>query len=104
MAEQECVINKEFRNNVFNDIERTGEQIKEQMKEFEAVMRKKIDAQVNFAKFEAAYAFNISKKQREKTMNDVKEVRLEMWNEALKKANGDKKLAYNFYIKENSFP
>ena len=104
MTDQECVINKEFRNNVFNDIERTGEQIKEQMKEFEMVMKKKIDAQVNCAKFEAAYGFNISKNDRAKTMKDVKEVRQELWNKALKKANGDTKGAYSFYKKTCSFP
>ncbi len=107
MADQ-CIINKEFRDNVFNDIERTGEelneQLKGQMKEFGELMKKKIEAQVNFAKFEASYGFNVSKKEREKTMKEVKEVRQEMWNEALKKANGDTKNAYSFYIKDCSFP
>lgn len=107
MADQ-CTINKEFRDNVFNDIERTGEKLNEQLKgqmiEFQVIMKKRIDAQVNLAKFEAAYGFNVSKKQREKTMKQVKEVRQEMWKEALKKANGDKELAYTFYMEENSFP
>jgi len=103
MAEQ-CTMNKEFREDIFKDIERTGEQIKEQMAEFQEVMRKKIDAQVNIAKFEAAYAFNVPKKQREKTMREVKEVRKEMWSEALKKSNGDTKLAYSFYKKACTFP
>lgn len=104
MTDQECVINKEFRDNIFKEIELTGEQIKEQMAEFQEVMRKKIDAQVNIAKFEAAYAFNVPKSQRIKTMEAVKKVRKEMWDEALKKANGDKELAYNYYMEENSFP
>ncbi|MBS3075460.1 hypothetical protein J4429_03285 [Candidatus Pacearchaeota archaeon] len=105
---QECVINKEFRNNVFSEIERTGvelnEQLKGQMIEFQETMKKRIDAQVNLAKFEASYAFNVPKFQRAKTMKEVKEVRQEMWKEALKKANGDSKLAYTFYMEENSFP
>lgn len=107
MADQ-CTINKKFRNNVFNDIERTGEelneQLKGQMKEFGELMKKKIDAQVNFAKFEAAYGFSVSKKERAKTMKEVKEVRQELWNEALKKANGDTKNAYSFYKMNCSFP
>lgn len=104
MTDQECVINKEFRDNIFKEIELTGEQIKEQMKEFEAVMKKRIDVQVNLTKFEAAYAFNVPKSQRTKTMEAVKKVRKEMWKEALKKANGDTKLAYSIYMEENTFP
>ena len=103
MAEQ-CTIKKEFRDDIFKNIERTGEEIKEQMAEFQEIMKKRIDAHVNLAKFEAAYAFNVPKKQREKTMRQLKEVRQEMWSEALKKANGDTKLAYSFYKKACTFP
>lgn len=104
MIDQECTINKEFRNNVFSDIERTGEQLKEQMRDFEVVIKKKIDAQVNCAKFEASYGFSVSKNDRTKTMKEVKEVRQELWTEALKKANGNTKIAYSFYKKTCSFP
>ena len=72
--------------------------------EFQEIMKKRIDAQVNLAKFEAAYAFNFPKSQRKKTMEAVKKVRNEMWDEVLKKANGDKKLAYTFYMEDCSFP
>jgi len=105
---EQCTINKEFRDNVFNDIERTGEelneQLKGQMKEFAELMKKKIDAQVNCAKFEASYGFSVSKNDRTKTKKEVKEVRQELWNEALKKSKGDTKNAYAFYKTNCSFP
>ena len=104
MTDQECIINQEFRNNVFSNIEKTGEQLKEQMKDFEIVIKKKIDAQVNCAKFEASYGFSVSKNDRIKTIKEVKEVRQELWVEALKKANGNTKNAYSFYKKTCSFP
>lgn len=103
MTNQEC-INKEFRNNVFSDIEKTGEQLKEQIKGFETIIKKKIDAQINCAKFEASYGFSTSKRDRIKTMKEVKEVRQELWNDALKRAKGDTKLAYSFYKDICSFP
>ena len=111
MAVQECNINPEFKNELFFDIERTGETLKEnleeqskELKEFLEVSKKKIDSQVNCAKFQAAYGFTVSKKERLKTMKEVKEVRAELWREALKKAKGNTKNAYAFYKEACSFP
>jgi len=83
--------------NIFTNIERTGEQFKEQFKELALKAQGAMDKQVNYAKFEAAYALSVNKKQRVETMKQVKEVRQELWEEALKKSNGDVDDACNVY-------
>ncbi len=106
--EQEYIINPEFKNNLLNDIENTGNELKEELKdELERLKNKinsRINSQINASKFEAIYALTVSKKEREKTMKDVKEVRLESWKKALKEANGDEEKAYAIYKKINTFP
>ena len=106
---QEYIIDPEFKNNLFNDIEKTGKELKEELKEeFGRLLNKKInsriDSQINASKFEAVYALTVSKKEREKTMSEVKEVRSEGWKKALKEANGDEAKAYSIYKKVNAFP
>jgi protein-disulfide isomerase-like protein with CxxC motif len=96
-------VNKEFKNNVFNNIEQTGENFKQQFEKLMSIAQKRIDSQVNCAKFEAAYGLSISKKERQKTMKDVKEIRKELWKEALNKAKGKSTDAYEIYCEICSF-
>ncbi|MAG01776.1 hypothetical protein CMI42_00405 [Candidatus Pacearchaeota archaeon] len=106
---QEYAVNPEFKDDLFNDIEKTGEELKEELKEeFGRLLNNKInsriDSQISASKFEAVYAFSVSKEEREKTMAEVKEVRSEGWKKALKEANGDEEIAYEIYKKANVFP
>lgn len=82
---------------IFRDIERTGEELKEELKGFVIDAQKIIDMQVNCSKFEAVYALTVSKKEREKTIKEVKEIRQGLWKESLKKAKGNPKNAYALY-------
>lgn len=100
---EQTQINKEFINDVFNTIEETGEDIKKQIGVLIGVARKKIDSQVNCAKFEAAYGLSVSKKEREKTMREVQEIRKELWKKALDKADGKTTDAYEIYCELCSF-
>ncbi len=59
---------------------------------------------MNISKFEKAYVFSVSKKQRIQTMKEVKEVRNEFWREALNKANGNISDASDIYEKLCNFP
>ena len=104
MEIQDCSINPEFKQEVFRNIEKTGEGFKEQFEQLTQLAKKRIDSQVNCSKFEAVYGFTVSKKERQKTMKDLREVRNELWKDALKKAKGDVKKAYAFYDKDSSFP
>ena len=54
--------------------------------------------------FERVYAKNVSKEQREQTMKEVKEVRKEMHEQALREANGDPNVASEIYERMNDFP
>ncbi|MAG01873.1 hypothetical protein CMI42_00910 [Candidatus Pacearchaeota archaeon] len=54
--------------------------------------------------FEKVYTSNVSKEEREKTMEEVKEVRTEGWKKALDDANGDEDRASIIYEKMNAFP
>lgn len=106
---QEYAIDPEFKDSLFNDIEKTGEELKVELKEefgrlLDNKINSRIDSQINASKFEAVYALAVPKKERERTMNEVKEVRLEGWKKALKKANGDEEKAYEIYKKANAFP
>lgn len=96
--------NGNFINNIIKDINETGEEVKQQFKELSEKAQKRIDSKVNCAKFEAIYALTVSKKERKQTMKEVKEVRSDLWKEALKKAKGDTKTAYAFYKESCSFP
>ena len=58
----------------------------------------------NSLKFEETYVTSVNKKQRVQTMNEVKEVRNELWQEALKKSNGDINDASKIYEKFYTFP
>ncbi|MDP4039527.1 MAG: hypothetical protein Q8P57_03025 [Candidatus Pacearchaeota archaeon] len=55
-------------------------------------------------KFEEAYMLSVGKKQRLQTMKEVKEVRSELWQEALKKSNGNINDSYEIYEELCSFP
>jgi hypothetical protein len=94
---------KQLMNQVFGDIEKTGENAKSQVEELLDVTLKKIDSQVNCGKFEAAYCFSVSKEEREKTMKEIKEVREKLWKEALKRARGKVNDAYDIYCQICSF-
>ncbi len=89
---------------IFREIEQTGEQFKAKFKELAEKAQKGMDSKVQSAKFEAAYALTVPKSQRSKTMAEVKEVRNELWQEALMKANGDSNKATIFYDKLCDFP
>jgi membrane-associated HD superfamily phosphohydrolase len=90
--------------NIFKNIELTGEKFKQEFKELAEKAQMAMNSQMNNSKFEAAYALFVNKKQRMKTMSEVKEVRNELWQEALKKSNGDVNDASEIYEKLCSFP
>ncbi len=102
MSEQEIIF--EEKKDIFRDIEKKGEEFKEQFEVLFEHAKKSMNIIVEGAKFEATYALSVDKKTREKTMKDVKEVREELWEEALKKANGDVNEAHNVYEKTCVFP
>jgi len=58
----------------------------------------------HISKFESAYTLSVSKKQRLKTMKEVKEVRNELLQESLKKANGNVNHASKIYEVLCAFP
>jgi len=89
---------------IFSNIEKTGEQFKQQFNELAVKAKKAIESNVNSMKFEASYALTVPKAQRVKTMNEVNEVRESLWNDALKKANGDTNKAISFYEELCDFP
>ena len=82
---------------IFKDIEQAGQLMKQELVELSAKLKKNFDTCIQSAKFEAAYATTLTKGQRIKTMNEVKEVRNDLWKQALDKANGDTKKAHVFY-------
>lgn len=94
----------EQKQEFFKDIERTGEKLKQEFQKLSEEAQKKIESKVQSSKFEAAYAFSVSKEDRMQTMKDVKDVRSNLWEKALKEANGDISVAYSFYDKLCSFP
>jgi len=102
--EQNCIVNPEFKNEILSNIEKTGEDLKSQLKVFLKQSEKTIDSQVNCAKIEAIYGLTINKNERRKTMKEVNEVREELWGEAMNETKGDTKKAYAFYKKTCSFP
>ena len=59
---------------------------------------------MNSLKFEEAYTSSVTKKQRLQTMTEVKEVRNELWQESLKKSNGNISDASEIYEKLCAFP
>ncbi len=87
----------ELKNDLIHDLEKTGENLKSQMKNQLIKSIVTIDSRVNSAKFEVIYSFAVDKKEREKTMGEVKEVRSDLWTEALRKADGNVNDAYIFY-------
>lgn len=89
---------------IFNDIDQAGELMKKQLVELSAKLKRNFDTHIQSAKFEAAYAITVNKAQRNKTMNEVKEVRNDLWKQALDKAKGDTKKAYVFYDELCDFP
>ena len=90
--------------NIFKNIELTGEKFKQEFKQLAIKAQVAMDTQVNTSKFEASYALSVSKKQRVQTMKEVKEVRNELWQESLKKASGDVNVASEIYEKLCAFP
>jgi len=92
-----------FVNDVISEINQTGETLKNDFAQLAKSAQKKIDSQVVSANFEAVYGLTTTKKQRKKTMGDVKEVREELWANALKKAKGNTNDAYDLYCKSCSF-
>ena len=91
-------------DNIFKNIELTGERFKQQLQELAVRAQMAMNSQMNTSKFEAAYALSVLKKQRVKTMDEVKEVRNELWQEALKKSNGNINDASEIYEKLCAFP
>jgi len=71
--------------NIFKNIELTGEKFKQEFQELAVKAQMAMNSQMNTSKFEASYALSVSKKQRMQTMTEVKEVRNELWQESLKK-------------------
>lgn len=99
----EQISNEPFFKEVIKGIEETGEDLKQSFRELSEIAQKKIEAKTNSSKFEATYSMLVSKKQRLKTMKEVREVRSELWVNALKEAKGDVKTAYSFYKRDSSF-
>ena len=91
-------------DNIFKNIELTGERFKQQFQELATRAQMAMNSQMNTSKFEAAYALSVLKKQRVKTMDEVKEVRNELWQEALKKSNGNINDASEIYERLCAFP
>lgn len=75
-----------------------------EFKELAVKAQNAMDSKMQSAKFEAAYALSVSKEQRIKTMKEVKGVRQELWEIALKKSNGDVNGACDVYEKLCAFP
>jgi|WetSurMetagenome_2_1015567.scaffolds.fasta_scaffold74657_2 hypothetical protein len=100
---EQCQINEQFKDELFNNIEKTGEDLKKQFEDLLNLSQKRIDSQVNCSKFEAAYAFSVPKKKREETMKQVKEVRGELWKQSLREAKGNPNDAYEVYCRLCSF-
>lgn len=92
------------KKNIFKGIESTGESYINQFKRLSEKAQKSMTNQMNMAKFETSYAFSVSKEQRKNTMFQVKEIRNDLWKEALKQANGDVNVASNIYDRLCSFP
>lgn len=90
--------------NIFRNIELTGEKFKQEFQELAVKAQTAMNSQMNTSKFEAAYALSVSKKQRLRTMAEVKEMRNELWQESLKKANGNVSGASEIYEKLCAFP
>ena len=57
----------------------------------------------NISKFEEVYVLSVNKRQILKTMDEVKEVRNELWQEALNKSNGNVNEASEIYEKLCNF-
>jgi hypothetical protein len=95
---------KKESQNIFENIELMGEGLKQEFKELAEEAQKVMDSQINTSKFGAAYTLSVSKQQRLKTMDEVSEVRGELWQESLKKANGDVSDASEIYEKLCAFP
>ena len=90
--------------NVFRGIEQTGERFKQEFAILAEKAKRAIESKVNTAKLETAYRISVNKEERIKTMDEVKKVREELTNNALKKANGDTKIAASFYEDTCDFP
>jgi len=90
--------------NIFKNIEISGEKFKQEFKELAMKAQIAMDSQMNSSKFEVAYALSVGKKRRVKTMAEVKEVRNELWEEAIKKSNGNINDASEIYEKLCAFP
>ena len=63
-----------------------------------------LSIKMNSSKFEEAYILSVSKRQRLKTMTEVGEVRSELWQEAMRRADGNVNDASEIYEKLCSFP
>ena len=90
--------------NIFKNIELTGEKFKQEFQELAVKSQMAMNSQMNTSKFEASYALSVSKKQRVQTMTEVKGIRNELWQESLKKANGKIIGASEVYDKLCAFP
>ena len=90
--------------NIFKNIDLTGEKFKQEFQELAVKAQMAMNSQMNTSKFEASYALSVSKKQRVQTMTKVKGVRNELWQESLKKANGNVSEASEIYEKLCVFP
>ncbi len=94
---------KEFQN-IFKKIELTGEKFKQEFQKLAVKAQMAMNSQMSTSKFEASYALSVSKKQRVQIMDEVKKVRNELWQESLKKANGNVRDAFEIYEKLCAFP
>ena len=90
--------------NIFKNIDLTGEKFKQEFQELAVKAQMAMNSQMNTSKFEASYALFVSKEQRLQTMVEVKEIKNELWQESLKKANGNLNDASEIYEKLCAFP
>lgn len=97
-------ITKKQKEDIFRDIDVTGKKFISQFKELAINAQKSMESKVQSAKFEAAYALSVNKEERLKSMSQIKEIRNETWEDALKMSNGDINAACDAYEKICSFP
>ena len=90
--------------NIFKNIELTGEKFKQEFQKLAVKAQMTMSSQINTSKFEASYALSVSKKQRIQTMNEVREIRNELWQDSLKKTNNNVNDASEIYGKLCVFP
>lgn len=108
-TQQISKINPEFINNVFRNIEARNNKVVEEIKEDKKEFDEKAEKIIKFIQFrnkvdklEAAYFLMTSEKERKKIENLTNSTKKELWEKALKRANGDEKKAISLLFDPSS--